>query len=276
MILPLLLCLVFGSNVHWLGPKVRSPNRIVSLAPSLTELLFALGSGKQVAGVTRFDNYPPEAKMLPKVGGFVDPDPESIAVLKPDLVITVPTSGGKMRVHAVARLGFSVLVLPNATLQDFWTALKQLGYVLHQHENATHLEASLRKQLRSIQKQHQPFSRLRVLIIVGLHPITSAGPNTYLDALLAHVRAQNIITTGPSYPHVDLETILASSPDVIVDLSEGTQVQKQNFWSTHQALLKEKNIRLQIIEHCDELVRPGPRLMEGLQKLANALRPAGS
>ena len=98
------LCLAAPEPV-WIGSAPEKTQRIVSLAPSLTELVFAMGAGNRIVGVTRFDNYPPEVSKLPKVGGFIDPNIEAVVELKPDLVLALPNSGGRSRVETMARLG---------------------------------------------------------------------------------------------------------------------------------------------------------------------------
>ena len=112
----LALSLTLSGSAIWLGPKPpQEVKRIVSLAPSMTEVLFALELGEHVVGVTRYATWPEAVKKVPKVGGFIDPDLESIVALKPDLVLAIPTSGGADRIRQMAGLGLSVLVLPAKT-----------------------------------------------------------------------------------------------------------------------------------------------------------------
>ena len=132
----------------WLGPERPAKiNRIVSLAPSMTELIFALGAGSKVVGVTRYATWPQEVAKIPKIGGFIDPDLESIACLKPDLVVAVPTSGGSERVRQISLLGLSVLVLPAKSLEDLWFAIDYLGNILSSSDAAENLSRSLKKDL---------------------------------------------------------------------------------------------------------------------------------
>src|SRR4051812_13309648 len=107
----LFCCLLAASARAGPGPSPTAPRRIVSLAPSVTELLFALGAGDSVVGVTRYDDFPPEVARLPRVDGFVDPDAEAVLALHPDLVVAVRTGGGRGRLDALARLGASVVTL---------------------------------------------------------------------------------------------------------------------------------------------------------------------
>ncbi|RME27046.1 MAG: hemin ABC transporter substrate-binding protein, partial [Deltaproteobacteria bacterium] len=108
-----------GQSPYWLGgvsPKAP-PARMVSLAPSITEILFELGQGTRLVGVTRFDDYPPEVKKLPKVGGFVDFSVEAIAALSPDAVLCTPNLAGRQRLEPLLKLGIPVLVIPSYTLE---------------------------------------------------------------------------------------------------------------------------------------------------------------
>ena len=253
---------------EWLGPPPPpTPQRIVSLAPSATELLFALGAGPQVVGVTRFDDYPEAVKTLPKVGGFNDPDPEAVLALHPDCVVAVPTASGRSRVDALARLGLPVLVVPGGSMEDMWLTLAALGKALGHPERAEALRGSMQRALRtqheSLEKAHP--KPVRVLVVLGHRPLVAAGPGTFLDALLTLAQGHNVVTRGGAYPVLDAEAVHALAPQIIVDVAMGEATDWQAFWA--------KTPHAGRVVHVEEpaLVRPGPRLPAALQRLGDAL-----
>lgn len=258
---------------QWLGPKPKRVERIVSLAPSATEILFAIGAGSRVVGVTRFDNRPKAVLELPKVGGFIDPDPEAVLALDPDLVVAIPTSGGRARVDMLARLGLPVLILPGASIDDLWITLRTLGEVTDSVARATALSTQLKARLAGISARHKNLRPVRVLVVVGRRPLIAAGNGTFFDGLLEMLGAVNVIQRGGTYPRLDLEAVVVLDPDVIVDVTIGTPESGKIFWARARQVRAVERGRIVSLTD-DSLLRPGPRLADGLAMLARALRPA--
>jgi len=256
---------------RWLGTPVVSPRRVVSLAPSLTELAFALGRGDRVVGVTRFDDAPPEVKSLPRVGGFVDPDPEAVLARKPDVVLAVPVPGAQQRLEVLARLGLPVLVVPAETLDDLWTAIDVLGRLLDAGPRGVALASSLRARLDAARAGAAAAPAVRAVVVVGYRPLVAAGPQSFLDHLLRLLNATNVVERGPSFAHLDLEALAASRPDVVVDLTMGESA-PEGLWDRLAALARGPAPRVVRLDD-SALLRPGPRLGEALERLAAALRP---
>jgi iron complex transport system substrate-binding protein len=254
---------------EWIGPEATACHRVVSLAPSVTEILFALGAGQQVVGVTRYDDYPEAVRKLPKVGGFIDPDPEAVVALTPDLVVAVRTSGGRARIDTLARLGLSVLVVPAETTDDLWVAIRALGDVTGRAEAAASLTSRLKAELAAIRKRYREARPLRVLVVIGHRPLVAAGPGTYLDGLLGHLAAENVVTAGGAYPQLDLEATLALDPDAVIDVAMVRG--DPGFWKRFGALRAVREGRVIAVEG-ESLLRPGPRLTAGLRDLGRSLR----
>ncbi len=254
---------------QWLGSPPRKVDRIVSLAPSATEIIFALGAGNRVVGVTRYDNFPAAASKLPRVGGFIDPDPEAIVSLKPDMIVAVRTSGGRKRVDTLVRMGIPVLVVPAQSLDDMWIAIKALGDAVGAPDAAAKMREELRASIEDVRTTHANLEQLRALIVIGHRPLVTSGAETYLDRLLHLVAAKNVVSRGGAYPTLDIESVVALDPDVIIDVTIPADV---NFWNRFQVLRAVKNGR--VIQLNEEgLLRPGPRLPTALEVLAKALRP---
>jgi iron complex transport system substrate-binding protein len=269
MFLWLTVAVAVAAAPEWVGAEATASDRIVSLAPSVTEILFALGAGEQVVGVTRYDDYPEAVRRLPKVGGFIDPDPEAVVALAPDLVIAVRTSGGRARIDTLARHGLSVLVVPAETTDDLWVAIGALGDVTGRAEAAASLTSRLKAELAAIRERYRKAPPLRVLVVVGHRPLVVSGPGTYLDSLLGHLAAENVVTAGGAYPQLDLEATLALDPDAIVDVAMVRA--DPGFWKRFGVLRAVRRDRVIAVDG-ESLLRPGPRLTAGLRELGRSLR----
>jgi iron complex transport system substrate-binding protein len=263
----LALSLMLSGSAIWLGPKPpQEVKRIVSLAPSMTEVLFALELGEHVVGVTRYATWPEAVKKVPKVGGFIDPDLESIVALKPDLVLAIPTSGGADRIRQMAGLGLSVLVLPAKTLDELWSAITFLGELLHKDLQAKNLTTSMKKDLAALRSQASRRPPKRALVALGHKPLVVAGPGSFVDSLLGAISLVNVIERGGTFPHIDLEALVRFKPDLILDMTLKSEAASHAFWKSVPILNIQdgKNV---IVLHNDALLRPGPRLINGLKEL---------
>jgi iron complex transport system substrate-binding protein len=264
-----------ATTPEWLGPAKTPPRqcmRIISLAPALTETLFALGRGERVVGVTRFDNWPAAVHGLPRVGGFVDPEPEAVLALHPDLIVASPVGGARHRLEALARLGAPVLLLPCESLAELWQAIATLGSLTDAEQPARELSERLQGELASQSQRSQRATPRRVLIVVGFRPLIAAGPGSFLDSLLPHVGAVNALGRGEHFVQLDLEAVAAARPDVIIETGSEEQP-PAGFWSrVVPALLPHTRIAR---VPADVVVRPGPRLLEGTAALLEALGAEG-
>ncbi|MBI5509700.1 MAG: ABC transporter substrate-binding protein [Deltaproteobacteria bacterium] len=256
----------------WLGPHPAAVRRVVSLAPSTTEILCAVDACPLLVGVTRYDAEPPEVAALPKIGGFIDPDPEAVLALKPDLALAVPTSGGRNRLDTLARLGVAVLVVPGQSLDDLFVAIDAIGAAVGRAAAAKALATRLRAGLDAERARHARASPVRVLLVVGRRPLVAAGPGTFIAELLGHLNATNVVTTGGPFPSLDLEALAAFAPDVVIDAAFGETPELAPFW----ARIRDRGVlrAARVVPVTDDAVlRPGPRLLSGLAALGRALRP---
>lgn len=266
----LVLVALAAGQPQWVGARPVRANRIVSLAPSATELLFALGAGDRVVGVTRFDDEPASVRELPKVGGFIDPDPEAILALEPDMAVAVPTSGGRGRIDTIARLGVPVLVLPGKSIDDLWVALDALAQVTGRTTAAAKLGAEMRGRIETVRSTYASAPRVHALVVVGRRPLIAAGKGTFLDEALSVFGAENAVRRGGSYPQLDFEAIVALDPDVIIDVTM-TATPDPDFWNRAPGIRAVGSGRVIYLQD-DAVLRPGPRLPGGLEALARAVR----
>lgn len=244
------------------------PKRIVTVAPSVTELIYALGAGDRVVGVSRYDDYPPEVAALPKVGGFLDPNLEVIVALAPDLVVGVPNANNRPILERIARLGTPVLIVPGNAMADIVSAARALAPVLGKDapERAQKMIDGLVDELTVLSNRVAKKKPPRVAFVYGGSPLILAGPGSFADTLLALVNAKNIAVAGGSYPQYSVEKLIEDAPEVIVDASELHGMKQEAPWSRFDAIPAVKNKRVHVVPQGD-LLRPGPRIGQGLRQL---------
>ena len=243
------------------------PVRVVSLAPNLTEMLFALGEGARVVGDTRFCNHPPEAATREKVGGYTDVSLEKVLSLKPDLVV-VPTGPGAAAVaRALPRDGVRVYWSHVDGIDDTLRTLRELGGLLGVAGRAADLAVSLERELVA---PAPPSPRPRVLVLVGAHPLVAAGPGTYLDELVRRAGGVNVVTSHPgSFASLSEEAVDALSPSAILDLAMAGERLPASLLDRWQ----RAGVRVLPLKG-DHYLRPGPRLGQAFRDIVAALRSA--
>jgi iron complex transport system substrate-binding protein len=265
-----------------LGREVQlaSPaQRVVSLAPSNTEILFALGAGDKVVGRDEVSDYPAEALSLPTVGGWSGFSAEAIVALKPDLVLASEINTPEL-VAELEGLGLTVYYLSNPkTLEDLYVNIETVATLTGR--DATKLTDSLKARVTAVDEKIAPLSyRPSVFYEVDAtdpsKPYT-AGPGTFIDLLIGRAGGQNVVSLAgitDAYPQISLEQLVIAPPDFIVlgDSMWGTtpeSVAARPGWDTLTAVTESR-----IFPFDDNLVsRPGPRLVDGLEALAKLLHP---
>jgi|Deesub1362B_J571_1020462.scaffolds.fasta_scaffold03222_4 iron complex transport system substrate-binding protein len=261
------------------GRKVRvprSPRRIISLAPSITECLYALGAGQSVVGVTRFSNYPPEAASLPKVGSYVHVDLEHVISLRPDLIIAIRDGNPKEVVARLERMGLPVFVVDPRSVEDLFRTLRGLGALVGRRGQAEELVEDLQRRLDRIRREVQGKPRPRVLLQIGVDPLVSVGDSTLQGQLIELAGGQNIAGDGPIlYPILSMERVLEADPDVILvssmvgEAGSRRALREWSRWPTLQAVRKG---RVHLIDG-DLIDRPSPRILEGLENMVQWIHP---
>jgi iron complex transport system substrate-binding protein len=254
------------------------PQRVVSLAPSNTEILFAVGAGSQVVGRDEFSDYPPEATSIDSIGGsFGEYNVEAILALEPDLVLAAEINPPEL-IQQLEGLGLTVYYLGNpATLEEMYTNLETVASLTGQ--DVSELVASLKARVAAVDEKIAPLSsRISVFYEIDATDPTKPwtyGPGTFGDLLIDRAGGFNIggIASDP-YPQLSLEQIVTANPSVIIlgDSMWGVtpeSVLARPGWETIEAV---KNGNIFPID--DNLIsRPGPRLVDGLEQLAKLLRP---
>ena len=254
---------------------LRPAERIVSLAPSITESLFALGAGDRVKGVTDYCNYPPEARLKPHVGGMINPSIEAVVGLEPDLVVMSMEGNERDDFRRLTSFGTPVYVSNPRTLGGIYASLRALGTLSGREESADTLIATLQSREGAVRTAAAGSSPVRVLLLVSLQPLMCAGSTTFIDELLRAAGGTNLAARAlGTYPSYSRENVIADNPQVIVMtadlLPDGARL-RSTFpeWGSVDAV---RNNRVFTLD-ADLLSRPGPRALDALEKLFHLLHP---
>lgn len=255
------------------GAEAAEAKRVVSLAPSVTETLFAVGAEAQVVGVSDLSDYPPQAAKIDRVGSYLKPNVEVVIAHRPDVVIAVPSPGNREAVESLAELGLRVVVVGEGpTLADVLHAIDTIAAEVGRAGAGRDLVTRIRSDVDRVQRRVGPFPRRRVLMIVGENPLIAVGDHNLLDELVALAGGANVAAGLGRWPRLSAEFLVTSAPEVIVDSSMGDEARGDLSFYEGLGLDLSSKQRLHTIR-LDELLRPGPRVGEGLEKLARLIHP---
>jgi iron complex transport system substrate-binding protein len=258
-----------------LDASAAAPARVVSLSPSTTEAVAALGALSSLVGRSRYCDDPPEVKKLPEVGGYVDPNLEAIVALRPDLVVGARGPAGRRIDDTLRTRGIATYFPATESIDDIFEMIRGVGTRLQRPDRALHLVADIQARLAAVTAATKDAPHPRVLLLFGVEPIVAAGPKSFGDEILARAGAQNVVTSGGSYPSLDIEAVAALDPDVIVDAAVAEEHGGQRIdakaggWSRVRAVREGHVVPLSD----ESVLRPGPRVAEGVAVLARALHP---
>jgi iron complex transport system substrate-binding protein len=236
---------------------------VVTLAPSLAEMVLELGAGDRLVGVTRFDDDPRVARVQ-RIGGYNDPQPEAVLAVKPDLVIAEPAPANRGPVEALARLGVPVETWPLTTVADIETAIEGIAGSLGLRDRGEALVARLEAARKAAADRARGKTRVRALLVFGLEPLVVAGEGSFAAQLLEDVGGENAAKGSGAFFRLSAEAAVRAAPQVIVlcgvDAPQGRPA--------------IPGLRSRIVSlRSTALLHPGPRLPEALEDLAAALRP---
>ncbi len=257
------------------APAIAAPPmRIVSLAPSVTETLFALGAGPDVVGVSQYCDYPAEVRKLPRVGSFLTPNLEAIIALRPTLVIGLGLSSDQRELHALTAMGYPLLLVSDASLDEIENSIGEVGARIGRPREARVLAARIRAQIAEVSERLSSASTVRALMLVGHQPIVAVGRGTFLNQLLQLARADNIAAvSGQEWPQLSIEYIIAMRPQVILDGSMGNDpTSPSKFWESYRTIPAVSDHRVFGYPQ-DPILHSGPRVGRSLEILARMIHP---
>jgi iron complex transport system substrate-binding protein len=262
------------------GRRVSVPalaQRIVSLAPSLTETLYALDAQERVVGVTDFCDFPPEAKQKQRVGGPVNPSLEQIVALKPDLVLATKSLNRRETVDALEQLGVPVYATAPATVEDVIRSVQRLSELIGAPRDGETLAAGLRARLENLKRLLQGRTARRVLFVVWADPLITIGRKTFLADALGYAGADSIVDVPQEWPRLSLEEVVRLQPEYLVFAdshsespeARAAQLIERPGWRGLDAVRAR---RVAVVS--DALTRPAPRMVDAIEQLARQLHPA--
>ena len=253
----------------------ENPHRLVSLAPNITEIVYALGLGDELVGDTDNCDFPPQAKNKPHVGTMVNPSLERIVALKPDLALGTPEANRRETADQLERLGIPLYGVTASTLAGTLASIEDLGRILGRAAEARSLVAQMQARIDRIEERIEGQPKPKVLFVVWYRPLITVGPNTFIADV---VRAAGGIPIGDNlkgeWPRLTLEELLPQNPDVILfPKTESFSPSTEEFeslpgWKDLRAV---KEGRMFFVS--ETIMRPGPRLVDALEELAGILHP---
>lgn len=251
----------------------RVPQRIISLAPSITETLFALGLDSSVAGVTDYCDYPEAAMKKAKIGGMLNPNIERVLALQPDLVLMSGSGNMRPDYEKLTSSGVTVFVSYPRSIDGVFKSVADAGILTSRKPMADSIVTRLKKRRDELAHQAASQQKRTVLMLLSLKPIVAIGPGTFLDELITLANGENIArNSSTAYPLLSREEILRRQPDVIIatnDIVRSTEdiISSYPEW---KALVAIQNRRVAVID-ASIVSRPGPRIVEGLEAIMNAI-----
>jgi len=261
-----------GASVTLQQPAAR----IVSLAPANTEIAFAIGAGAKMVAGTSYDDYPEEAKSLPKIGDFANPNVEKIASFEPDLVLAAGGIQDGLR-SKLEKLGMPVYVVDPKTYDGVMTDVTNLGQLAGSTEQAQQVADTMQKAKDDAQAKVASLSRPATFLEIYSKPLMTAGGDTFIDDMITLAGGSNLgATAGSGFPTFSAEVLFKNDPDVYIadsgSMSEPGDISKRAGFADLTAV---KDGHVYVI--ADNIIaRPGPRLAEGLQELVKMIHPEAS
>ena len=265
--------------VDEVGRTVRVPQpvqRVVSLAPSLTEAIYALGLQDRLVGDTDFCDYPPDAQKKQKVGGAINPSLEQIVALRPDLVLVTKSLNRLETVHALDGLGIASYATDPHTVEEIVSSTERLAGVLGVPDAGAALGADLERHLADLRHRVSGLPPRHVLFVVWSDPLISAGKSTFIADALRLAGASSIVDSSQDWPQMSLEEVVRLQPDFLVFAESHSDSGQSQFdllaerpgWRGLDAV---RNRRFAVIS--DAVNRPAPRIVSAIEDLARQLHP---
>jgi len=250
------------------------PKRVISLAPSLTEIVFDLGAGHTVVGRTERCNEPPEALKIQNVGAYLCPDLERIIALRPDLVLS-PESGMRMEVvDRLTELGIPTFVDNSKTLDDIVHLLYRLGTILGRESDAKTVAQQFQRRRKAVMERVDHVNKPLILFAVGMRPLVLAGGGSFIGSLIREAGGVNVAEEAAVlYPRFSMEEVAKRDPDIIIVLNKecwGDECFDE--WQGHQDLSAVRNNQVYQLD-ADLVARASPRIMNALEQLTDILHP---
>ncbi len=270
-------CLAQRTLQDELGRKVVVPDaihRIIPLSPSLTDMVYAMGAGGDVVGVSNYTKYPEEAAKKPTVGEPLNPSIEAIVALHPDLVLAINDMNRAETVEQLEKLGIPVFVTDTRELNDIYVSITNLGNALNRQHDAEILVNRLRRREQAVRERVKGLPGPHVLFVLWPDPVFTAGKGAFVTALIDIAGGKSVTDDLPqAWPQISLEAVIARKPDSLL-LTHDSQVtlddlKKKPGWSSMEAV---KANRVFYVD--DRIIHPSPVVFDALEDLAEQFHPS--
>lgn len=270
----LIAAFINGFNDPAPAAAVSPSERVVSLAPSVTETVFALGLGHKLVAVTNHCDYPAATQKLPKTGGFTTPSIEAILAIRPDHVLGVSTATDPVKAREMRRLGLQITLFSVASVNDIFNSIKSIARLLGKPAAGEALVHKIFLQIDAVRKRVAGRPPRSTLIAVGLRPLVAVGGGNFIDELISLAGGKNIAGSA-AQPWLNLpdEYVVAKAPQVIIEAgveSHGGPAGKN--WADLKSIPAVRERRVYAYPS-DKILRPGPRIGEGVEEIARLLHP---
>ncbi len=247
-----------------------APQRIVSLTPHITEMLFAIGAGKQVIATDQASDYPDEVKQLPKVANYQSLNSESLLAVKPDLVVAWGSTQALMQ-QQIQALGIPMLLLKSQHLDDLPVELRLLGDKTGHHEQANQLAVQIETKFATYRQQSQQRPKIKAFYQLWYPPLTTVANGSFIQEIMTMCGAENPFAASKApYPQLGEEAVLAANPQVIFATQHGSDLQH---WLKWPQLAAVKNKQLYLL-NADWLHRLSPRIVLGMKQVCSKVEIA--
>jgi len=253
----------------------NAATRVVSLSPNTTETLFAVGAGNRVVGRSRFCDYPPEVAKIPSVGGYVDASLEAILALRPDLVVGARGPAGPALSEKLGAMGIATFFPSTESMAEIDAMITELAARVGAREEGIKVVERLHARRDAVAKAVASEPRVRTLLVFSVSPIVAAGPQSFPNEMIKLANGDNVVIAGGAYPTLGIERLLALSPDVVINatmepgaVGDGIGRDEPG-WRELPAIREGRVVAI----HDEAVLRPGPRIGDGLATLARAMHP---
>jgi iron complex transport system substrate-binding protein len=265
-----------------IAQRTSRPERIVSLIPAVTEMIYAMGDGARVAAVSNYDHFPADVARLPRVGGLLDPSVERILAIKPDLVIVYATQ--KELIERLDRAGISYFSYQHKALPDIMTTIRAIGTRIGSAAQAESVASGMDRSLAEIRAKAAELPRPATLLVferdpASLRNVFASGGYGFLHDMLEIAGGRNVFADVKKQAvQASTEMLIASKPDVIIELLYGDSLKNADIarelhaWDALASVPAVRTHRVLALTG-DEFVVPGPRVVDATRKLARALHP---
>lgn len=250
---------------------IEKPQRIISLAPHITELIYAIGAGERLVAVSDYSDYPSAALALPRVASYASINIEAIIALQPDLIIAWQNGNAPAEIKRLQQFGFNVQLSNPVYLEDIATDLLHLGQLTGQHQQAQQQAELFSQQLTALRQQYQDRKHLKVFFAMSTKPLSTVANKAWPQQMLTICAAENVFANSQGdYPQLGIEQVVVAKPEVIIQAATDSGIVDQQYWQRYRDIPAVEQQQFLTV-NADYLFRTTPRTLLGIKQLCQGL-----